>query len=49
MIETKIRRIGGSKGIIIPKDILEFKNWREDDTLILEPMGNGIVMRKAVE
>ncbi len=41
MATTKIRRVGGSLGMILPKNLLEELNLREGDEVSIIPLGDG--------
>ena len=44
MKTTKIRDVGGSKGIILPKKLIINKGWDGDTELVLIPFSDGIYM-----
>lgn len=35
-IETKLKRWGNSMAVIVPKSIVETRNLREDDSIVIE-------------
>jgi putative addiction module antidote len=45
MMTFKIRKIGNSLGIILPKEALETLNATEGDTLVLAPGAEGNVLK----
>jgi putative addiction module antidote len=45
MMAFKIRKIGNSFGIILPKEALETLNAGEGDTLVLAPSPEGNVLK----
>jgi len=45
MISFKIRKIGNSVGIILPKEALETLNAAEGDTLVLQPGPDGNILK----
>lgn len=45
MIAFKVRKIGNSLGIILPKEALETLKAAEGDTLVLEPGPDGNVLK----
>jgi putative addiction module antidote len=42
MVELKVRKIGGSQGIILPKELLEKLRVQEGDTLAISETPEGI-------
>lgn len=44
MKTTKVRDVGGSKGIILPKKLITNKGWNDDTELVLIPFNDGIYM-----
>lgn len=46
-MNTVIRKIGNSEGIIIPKDILERINLKAGDTLVLSETKDGFTLTRA--
>jgi putative addiction module antidote len=48
-MNTTIRKIGNSEGIIIPKDVLERLNLRAGDTLVLLEEGNELRLRQSTD
>ena len=45
-MNTTIRKIGNSVGIIIPKDILQSQKLAEGDTVVITADGDGLSLRK---
>lgn len=45
-MNTTIRKIGNSVGIIIPKEILQSQQLAEGDTVIVTEEGDGLLLRK---
>ena len=45
-MNTTIRKIGNSVGIIIPKDILQSQKLAEGDTVVITADGDGLTLRK---
>jgi putative addiction module antidote len=48
-MNTTIRKIGNSEGIIIPKDVLERLNLRAGDTVVLLEEGNELRLRQSTD
>ncbi|MBI3419607.1 MAG: AbrB/MazE/SpoVT family DNA-binding domain-containing protein [Proteobacteria bacterium] len=44
-METKLREIGNSKGVILPKEILDKLNLGKDGRLFLVPTRDGVELR----
>ncbi|TVR30705.1 MAG: AbrB/MazE/SpoVT family DNA-binding domain-containing protein [Balneolaceae bacterium] len=44
-MEAKIRRIGNSSGIILPKEVMEELNLKEGDILTIERKGTSLELR----
>lgn len=42
--QTKIRKIGNSEGVVLPKSILDSLNWQTDDLVTVIPHENGIFL-----
>jgi putative addiction module antidote len=42
--QTKIRKIGNSEGVVLPKSVLESLNWQNGDAISVVPQGNGILL-----
>ena len=42
MTTTRIRRVGGSLGMILPKSLLERMNLGEGDEVSIIPIGDGV-------
>lgn len=45
-MNTTIRKIGNSVGIIIPKEILQSQRLAEGDAVIVTEEGDGLLLRK---
>jgi len=48
-MNTTIRKIGNSEGVIIPKDVLERLNLRAGDTVVLLEEGNELRLRQSTD
>lgn len=48
-MNTTIRKIGNSEGIIIPKEVLERLNLRAGDTVVLLEEGNELRLRQSTD
>jgi putative addiction module antidote len=46
-MNTVIRKIGNSEGVILPKDLLQGLNLKAGDSVVVVRDGGGIVLRKA--
>jgi len=46
-MNTVIRKIGNSEGVIIPKDVLERLNVKAGDTLVLTELSDGLSLKPA--
>lgn len=46
-MNTVIRKIGNSEGVIIPKEVLERLNLRAGDNLVITETKDGIVFKPA--
>ncbi len=44
-MEAKIRKIGNSSGIILPKEVMEELNLKEGDILTIERKGTSLELR----
>lgn len=42
----KIRQIGGSQGIILPKEVIEFFDEQETTKVKIEIKGDNVILRK---
>jgi putative addiction module antidote len=47
MTALKLRRVGNSVGLILPKDILAELGVEEGDSLFVHKSGDGIALRKS--
>ncbi|MGI6781440.1 MAG: AbrB/MazE/SpoVT family DNA-binding domain-containing protein [Acholeplasmataceae bacterium] len=45
-MKTQIKKIGNSKGIIIPAAIIKTLGLEEQDSLLLEVQGDSIIIKK---
>jgi putative addiction module antidote len=45
-MNTVIRKIGNSVGVILPKEVLDRHNWRTGDTLVVVEDGNELKLRR---
>ena len=48
-MNTVIRKIGNSEGVILPKELLERHNLKAGDTLVISETSDGIALRGAEE
>ena len=48
-MKVTVRKIGNSKGVILPKEVLDRHNLRAGDTLVLTEEGNELRLRPAEE
>jgi putative addiction module antidote len=46
-MNTVIRKIGNSEGVILPKDLLQSLNLKAGDSVVVSQDQDGIVLRKA--
>ena len=46
-MNTVIRKIGNSEGVIIPKEVLERMNLKTGDSVVVSEDKNGIVLKRA--
>jgi putative addiction module antidote len=46
-LNTVIRKIGNSEGVIIPKEVLERMNLKAGDSVVVSEDKNGIVLKRA--
>jgi putative addiction module antidote len=46
-VNTVIRKIGNSEGVILPKELLESLNLKTGDSVVLSQNNGGIVMSRA--
>lgn len=42
--QTKIRKIGNSEGVVLPKSVLESLNWQNGDSISVIAQANGILL-----
>ena len=49
MLPTKVRSIGNSFGVIIPKTVLKMLDLRPGDELKIDKIRNRIILEKVVE
>lgn len=47
VFKMKLRRVGGSLVISIPREIYEGMEWKQGDVLILEAKDDGVKLRKS--
>ena len=48
-MNTVIRKIGNSEGVILPKELIERHNLKAGDTLVISETSDGIALRGAEE